>query len=226
MLEAAVAPLLADGRLWRMQLDTYDREIERYGGAAGISPCEKLFHADSEAALAILDLLEGDEGATARWRLAICGIDALLDDLGLDAHGKRALLAQMREAFFREYGGGKLLRVQLDFKQRTERRAVEALLDGHPSAADLAPALTILKHRSERNAPIAAELRRLEQSRRLTTPVPQIAPSLIHMQINRLIRSDQRAHELVLYDLLSAIYDSRAARMARTAKEAQLANAT
>src|SRR5262249_58030339 len=34
-LHAAAAPLLADGRLWRVQLDTYEREVERYGGAAG-----------------------------------------------------------------------------------------------------------------------------------------------------------------------------------------------
>src|SRR5262249_22589613 len=29
-LQAAVAPLLDDGRLWRAQLDTYEREVERY----------------------------------------------------------------------------------------------------------------------------------------------------------------------------------------------------
>jgi thiopeptide-type bacteriocin biosynthesis protein len=226
LLQAAAVPLLADGRLWRMQLDTYDREIERYGGPAGIGLCEKLFHADSEAVLATLQLLEGDEGAGARWRLAVCGIDCLLGDLGLDAHGKRALLGQIREGFFREYGGGKALRVQLDYKQRTERRALETLLDATASAGgDFAPGLAILKGRSDRNAPIVAELRRLEQARRLTMPVAQIASSLVHMQVNRLIRSDQRAHELVLYDLLSGIYDSRAARAARTAREVQLASA-
>jgi lantibiotic biosynthesis protein len=42
--------------------------------------------------------------------------------------------------------------------------------------------------------------------------VTQIAPSLIHMLVNWLIRSAPRAHELVLYDLLAAIYDSQAAR--------------
>jgi lantibiotic biosynthesis protein len=220
-LQAAVAPLLGDGRLWRMQLDTYDREIERYGGAAGISPCEQLFHADSEAVLALLEVLEGDGGASARWRLAVCGIDRLLDDLGLDANGKRAILGQVRESFFREYGGGKPLRVQLDLKQRTERRAVETLLDA--TVDNVTPGLAILQNRSERNAPIAAGLRRLEQARQLTMPVAQLASSLVHMHVNRLIRSAQRAHELVLYDLLSAIYDSRVARAARTEREVQLA---
>jgi thiopeptide-type bacteriocin biosynthesis protein len=223
-LEAAVAPLLEDGRLWRMQLDTYDREIERYGGSAGIALAERLFHADSEAALAIVDLLEGDEAAAARWRLAVCGIDLLLDDLGFDANGKRAILGQVRDGFFREFGGGKPLRVQLDQKQRAERRALEQLLDpAGGGAGEVAAGLAILKRRSEHNAPIVSELRRLEQARRLAMPLTQIAASLVHMHVNRLIRSAQRAHELVLYDLLSAIYDSRAARAASTTREVQLA---
>ncbi|HEX5716871.1 MAG TPA: lantibiotic dehydratase [Thermoanaerobaculia bacterium] len=212
-LEAAVAPLLADGRLWRFQLDTYDREVERYGGPAGIGLAERLFHADSEAALAIVEMLEGDEGAAARWRLALYGTDLLLGDLGLGAEGKRQVLGLVRESFFREFGGGKPLRVQLDQKQRAERRALEALLDpARAEQSDLAPGFAILRGRSELNAPLVAELRRLEQVGLLTSSVAQIAPSLVHMLINRLIRSAQRAHELVLYDLLAAIFDSQAAR--------------
>ncbi len=223
-LEAAIAPLLGDGRLWRMQLDTYDRETERYGGPAGIGLCERLFHADSDAVLSVLDILEGDEGAQARWRLAAYGIDLLLGDLGIDAAGKRAILGQVRDGFFHEFGGGKPLRVQLDGKQRRERRTVEALLDQAPGGTgEVAAGLAVLRRRSERNAPIAAELRRLEAAGRLTMPVAQLAPSLVHMQVNRMIRSAQRAHELVLYDLLSAIYDSRAAR---AAKEVRLASAS
>ena len=215
-LEAAAAPLLADGRLWRFQLDTYDREVERYGGAAGIGVLERMFHADSEAVLAIVEMLEGDEGADARWRLALIGTDLLLGDLGLDAEGKRRVLGRVRESFFREFGGGKPLRVQLDQKQRAERRALEALLDPDKGEqSELAPGLAILRGRSELNAPLVAELRRLEQEGSLTSSIEQIAPSLVHMHVNRLIRSSQRAHELVLYDLLAGIFDSQAARAAK-----------
>jgi thiopeptide-type bacteriocin biosynthesis protein len=190
--------------------------VERYGGPAGIGLAERLFHADSEAVLAIVETLEGDEGAEARWRLALYGTDLLLGDLGLDSQGKRKVLNQVRESFFREFGGGKPLRVQLDQKQRAERRALEVLLDpARNEQSDLAPGLAILRGRSEHNAPLVAELRRLEQEGRLTSPVAQIAPSLVHMHVNRLIRSAQRAHELVLYDLLAGIFDSQAARAAK-----------
>ncbi|HYH45422.1 MAG TPA: lantibiotic dehydratase [Thermoanaerobaculia bacterium] len=218
-LEAAVSPLLDDGRLWRFQLDTYDREVERYGGDIGIPVVERLFHADSEAALAIVENLEGDEGADARWRLALRATDLLLDDLGLDAAGKREALGRMRAGFFQEFGGGKPLRVELDKKQRAERRKLEELLaatwdDEH----DLALGFEILQRRSEQHAATIAELRRLETERRLTGSVLQLAPSLVHMQVNRLIRSVQRAHELVLYDLLAGIYESRAARAGKAAR--------
>jgi thiopeptide-type bacteriocin biosynthesis protein len=226
-LEAAVAPLLADRRLWRMQLDTYDREIERYGGAAAIALAERLFHADSEAVLEIVDLLEGDEGAEARWRLALCGIDLLLEDLAFDAEAKRTILTQIRDGFFHEFGGSKPLRILLDQKQRAERRTLEALLDpARQATTELGPSLAILKTRSDRHAPLLTELRRLEHARRLTLPLTQIAPSLIHMQVNRLIRSAQRPHELVLYDLLTAIYDSRAARAAGRGREGRRVGVT
>jgi hypothetical protein len=39
-----------------------------------------------------------------------------------------------------------------------------------------------------------------------------IAVSYAHMHANRLLRSAQRAHELVLYELLERAYSSQAAR--------------
>jgi hypothetical protein len=46
----------------------------------------------------------------------------------------------------------------------------------------------------------------------LPLPLNQIAPSLLHMHANRLLRSAQRRHELVLYDFLHRLYDARADR--------------
>jgi class I lanthipeptide synthase len=222
-LQEAAGARLDDGRLWRFQLDTYERETERYGGPAAIALAERLFHVDSEAVLAIVEMLEGDEGADARWRLALLGTDLLLADLGLGAAEKLALLGGLRDSFQREFGGGavpaKGLRVQLDQKFRAERPGLESLLDlgidpDPAKIADnpLAPGIEVLARRSRANAPLAAELRRLAGEGRLTAPVPEIAGSLVHMHVNRMIRSAARAHELVLYDLLARIYESRSAR--------------
>ncbi|MBV8200614.1 MAG: lantibiotic dehydratase [Acidobacteria bacterium] len=220
-LHAAVAPLLDDGQLWKLQLDTYEREVERYGGPLGVGLVERLFQADSEAVLEILGMLEGDEGADVRWRLAFYGVDALLNDLGLDAEAKLQVLSRMRQGFAREFAGpadgqgknAKALQVQLDQKFRTERPKLEPLLQAAgDSGNDLAPALDVFGHRSRALAPIVAELRGLEQAGKLLGTVGDMAVSLAHMHVNRFIRSAARAHEMVLYDFLFQTHRSRAAR--------------
>jgi thiopeptide-type bacteriocin biosynthesis protein len=220
-LHAGVTPLLDDGRLWKLQLDTYEREVERYGGPFGIGPVERLFQADSEAVLEILDMLEGDEGADVRWRLAFYGVDALLNDLGLDAEAKLAVLGRMRQGFAQEFTGpadgdgknAKALQVQLDQKFRTERPKLDPLLDaGGDPESSFAPALDVLGRRSRANAPILDELRRLEAAGKLQGRLADMAVSLAHMHVNRFIRSAARAHEMVLYDFLFQTHRSRAAR--------------
>ena len=212
-LHAALDPMLADGRIWRVQLDTYERETERYGGPEGILLAERLFHADSEAVAEILEMLEGDEGADFRWRLGLRGIDMLLGDLRFDPETRMRVMRGMREGFAREFGGGKGLRVQLDQRFRQEWRSLMPLLDPAGDAeSELAPALEVLRRRSERNAPIVEELRELERAGRLVPSLADMASSYVHMHVNRIIRSAQRAHELVLYDFLYLLYESRAAR--------------
>jgi class I lanthipeptide synthase len=212
-LSAGAAAWLADGRLWKFQLDTYEREVERYGGPEGIVLAERLFEADSAAVLEIVLSLEGDEGADARWRLALVGTDLLLGDLGLDAEAKLAVLSRLRDSYLREFGGGKDLRVQLDQKFRAERRSLEALLDlSQAEAGPLAPGIAAFRRRSARSAPVIAELQRLAAAGRLTVPIADLAWSYVHMHVNRMIRSAARAHELVLYDLLARLYESWAAR--------------
>lgn len=212
-LHEAVDPLLSDGRLWRMQLDTYEREIERYGGPEGMIVSERLFQVDSEAVLAILEMLEGDEGADFRWRLTLRGIDTLVGDLQLDPESRMRVLRGIRESFGREFGGGKSLRVQLDQRFRQEWRSLMPLLDpSGDEASEMAPALAVLRQRSERLAPIVEELRELEKAGRLNQSIAELAPSYVHMHVNRMIRSAARAHEMVLYDFLYLLHESRAAR--------------
>lgn len=212
-LHAELDPRLADGRLWKVQLDTYEREVERYGGPEGMLLAESVFEADSEAVLAIVEMLEGDEGADVRWRMALRGIDMLLTDLGLEGDERMRTLRGMKEGFAREFGGGKNLRVQLDQRFRKEGRSLAPLLDpAGDEASELAPALTVLHRRSERLAPLCAELRAREAAGRLNQPIADLAPSFIHMNVNRMVRSAGRAHELVLYDFLYQLHESRAAR--------------
>jgi thiopeptide-type bacteriocin biosynthesis protein len=212
-VQAAVAPLLDDGRLWRIQWDTYEREVERYGGAEGIELAEQLFHADSEAVLALADSFTSDARGDIRWRLALLGMHLLLTDLGFDLDTRHAVLRATRDQFAAEFHADAPFHHSLGTRFRQERKGLETLLGRTPSAgAPLAPGVAILQRRSEWLAPVMAGLRACAGAGRLARPLTELAPSYLHMHANRVLRSAHRAQELIVYDFLVRLYESQAAR--------------
>jgi thiopeptide-type bacteriocin biosynthesis protein len=211
-LQIAAAPLLEDGRLWRVQLDTYECEVERYGGADGILLAEQLFQADSEAVLALAEWFIEDARGDVRWRLALVGMHRLLDDMGLDLDTRRTVLRQLRRSFAASCADANFNH-QLGARFRRERPSLEALLHRSAGAdARLAGALEVLQRRSQRLAPVMAELKECARAGRLTVPLAELAPSYLHMHVNRLLRSAHAAQEPLLVDFLSRLYESQAAR--------------
>lgn len=212
LLSAGLQPLVDDGRIARWQLDTYVREVERYGGAQGIVLAEQLFSLDSECVLAMLESTPGDDGLAWRWKLAACGVDLLLDALGLGLQEKCDWARQQRDAFAQEFRADGRLKQQLGDKFRAERAGLGELwrLARGPAVAQY-PALEALHHRGERLAALAAELRALDRDARLGVPIQDLAASYAHMHVNRLLRSAHRFQELTLYDLLDRIYRAQRA---------------
>jgi thiopeptide-type bacteriocin biosynthesis protein len=216
-LHALAEPWLKDQRISRIQLDTYEREVERYGGDRAIDLCERIFAADSDATLAILASLSGDAAADARWRLALRGMHLLLDDLQLDLGTRHALLASTRASFAAEHRADGALEKQLGAKFRKERASIDWVLrapvdPGDLEVTSLHPGFAALADRSQRIAAPARGLAELEAADPGGGLRVDLAGSLLHMHANRLLRSEQRAQELVLYDFLARIYDSEVAR--------------
>jgi thiopeptide-type bacteriocin biosynthesis protein len=222
--EAAEA-WLADGHLHRIQLDTYEREVERYGGPEGIELTEAVFEADSDAVLRALPHLGGEAGLDARWRFALAGIDRLLDDLGLDREARLGLLATLRAEFGREFfdpgrpAATGSVRAEADAgrrlgeRLRRERTALEALRAGEIAAGSpLAAALPHLAIRAERLRPLARLLGEKRSRGSRDRGLEDLAASFAHMHANRVLRSAQRAHEAVLYDFLWHLDEARRAR--------------
>jgi thiopeptide-type bacteriocin biosynthesis protein len=177
---------------------------------------ERLFHADSEAVLAIVELLVGDAGLDARWRLTLRGMDRLLDDLGLPLEERLELLRRVAASFAREHRADKHTEETLSARFRRERPALEALLDpARDAGSELEPGFELLAERSGRLAPIAAELREAQAQGLLTVNVADLAASYLHMHANRLLRGAARAQELVIYQFLVRLYESQLARRKR-----------
>ena len=217
-------PVLASGRLWKIQFDTYDREIERYGGPEGMSISEDIFFTDSEAALDILLGLERDDALETRWRVALLGTDRLLSDCGLDLHEKKAMLERLRNAWNLEFKVNARTKKQLAEKFRPERKNLGALLDSSSQYSyELSLAGPIFLSRSTRLVPAIRNLHALAEAGLLQVDIPDLIASYVHMHINRLVRSSARLHELVLYDFLFNLYDAMLARGTRGGTRLQTA---
>lgn len=210
-LHERCAPLVAAGLLHRVQLDTYDREIERYGGDAGIDLAERLFHTDSEAALAVISALDAASELDERWRYALLGIDQILADLGLDLAQRLQVICDQRAGFGAEYAVTTLFERSLGAKFRNERLQLETMLGG-ASEGNLDFVRGAFRRRSEQSRAIIDELIARERAGQLTVPVAELAKSFIHMHANRCLRSAARPHELVIYDFLERCYTSQVAR--------------
>jgi thiopeptide-type bacteriocin biosynthesis protein len=211
-IEAAAASLLAAGRVRRVAFDTYEREVERYGGSAGIEAAEQWFWADSEAVLDLLSSLDGtDRGADARWQVAVVSVDALLGDFGLDLEARLRLSEKQRAAFGREFRAGAALGRQLAAKFRSARRDLERLLASTSDRHSRPHA--VLMERSARSRAAFDDLRESARTGALPVQVAQLAESYVHMHLNRWFRAEQRTYELVIYDFLRCLYEGRVARL-------------
>jgi thiopeptide-type bacteriocin biosynthesis protein len=212
-IERALATALSSGLVRRLVFDTYEREIERYGGDAGIEMAEQYFWADSEAIVQLLDPEQGIGANTdLRWQCAIAGVDALLSDFGFDVHAKLRLMQKLRDTFGREFHADAAFARQLAVRYRAAKPDLERLLDSHTDGSR--SSLDAFAVRSTRAREALGRLHTAENAGSLHVPIAVLAESYVHMHLNRLFRAEQRAHELVIYDFLACLYESRVARHA------------
>ena len=208
-LHQELAPFFAANLVWKFQTDTYVRELERYGGE-NIVDSESLFFHDSVAVVRLLPLLAGDAGDEVRWRLALRGIDGLLNDFGLDLPAKRTLLFGLQAHFKGEFGANTAKgKKSLGDKLRKERSALATALQAsyapdHP----LAVAFDVLAQRSEDWREVVQSIK----AKTLSVPPESLLGSYVHMFCNRIFRSRQRLQEMVAYDFLYHHYQAMAAR--------------
>ncbi|MBQ4801211.1 thiopeptide-type bacteriocin biosynthesis protein [Aquimarina sp. MMG015] len=188
--------------IWKIQLDTYQREVERYGGET-MSISEELFFLDSRMIVDFLDMIDGDEGEELRWLFGVRAIDQLLQDFGYSEDDKLALLERLKTGFGVEFGMNKGLKKQMDKKFRNEHDKIKNFLSfKRDSDPDYAPIIDALDEKSISSKDLVKEILTIVDKNQLD----DMMSSYIHMLMNRLFRSKNRLHEMVLYDLLYRTY--------------------
>lgn len=211
-VNTALKTYINDDLIWKMQVDTYQREIERYGENT-IELSEELFFYDSKLIVDMIDLIEGDEGETIRWLFALRAIDSLLDNFMFDEQQKLILLENLKDGFGREYGMNRALKSQLDKKFRTERQSINDVMNKEfDSQSKIKPLFELLKQKSSSIRHISNEILSIEKNDMLLRPLNDLMGSYIHMLMNRLLRSKQRVYEMVVYDFLYRYYKSEIAK--------------
>ena len=212
-LNELLQPYLESNLVWKIQTDTYQRELERYG-PENIENSESLFFYDSVASIQILSLLEGDEGDDLRWQFAFKGVNDLLNSFGLDLPAKKELLSALSTGFLKEFDAeGSESKKQLGAKYRGIKDKIQIALQPFlPPDHEFVEVWEILSARSKNlETPISA-INSLEEQGKLSVSKSNLMGSYIHMFLNRFLRSKQRLQEMVIYDLLHRHYRSLIAR--------------
>lgn len=212
-LNKALAPYLQNHLIWKIQTDTYTRELERYG-AENTENSETLFFYDSMATVQILSLLEGDEGDTLRWQFALKGVDEFLNSFDLSLSEKKELMAIISSNFSKEFNADNSeTKKQLGSKYRDIRSKVDLAMQTELNEEhEFYPIWKIFRGRSENLAGCIAHINQLYESNKLSVHKSDLIASYLHMFLNRFLRSKQRLQEMVIYDMLHQHYKSLLAR--------------
>ncbi|MCD4680652.1 MAG: thiopeptide-type bacteriocin biosynthesis protein [Bacteroidales bacterium] len=209
-LNHLLKPYIEKNLIWKVQIDSYQREIERYGPAV-MEMIEELFYFDSVMTVNMLALLDGDEGESVRWHFAMKSVDVLLYDFGLSLHETRDLLANLKEGFGKEFGMNRRLKRQVDRKYREEFSGIKAVMRTEKESLNV-KILNVLQQRSDSNRLLIEKI--LEQYKKDggEPGFLSVVSSIIHMSMNRMFISKHRMHEMVIYDFLFRYYNSEIAQ--------------
>jgi thiopeptide-type bacteriocin biosynthesis protein len=109
--------LLQDNLVWKIQTDTYKRELERYGEKI-IEYSEFLFWKDSEMMLEYLALKKTFPKQEMALFFSFAAIDSFLNSFSLSNLHKCNLMDSLQHSFKKEFKADKILKKELDKKYR------------------------------------------------------------------------------------------------------------
>lgn len=189
---------IESGEISNVLLDTYNREIERYGQNT-IEDAETLFWTNSEFTLQCLTYSDEE-----KLLVSFFYIDAILNELNLSVNEKLNWIKDFNTAFKQEFNADKQLNSQLDKKYREFKPKLLEFLQSEEFSEERS---FIISNVEESNSVIQNILHHHE-NQSLGISLQSFFSSLFHMNINRFFVSNQRLFEMVIYDYLNRYYKS------------------
>lgn len=196
--------LVQDRIVHRIQMDTYVREIERYGEAY-IAYAEQLFCIDSEC---VVNLVKNLSNEYSRGLVAFKLTDSVLTAFGLDMKEKRDLVYSCAEGFKNEFGMGKSKVFSREY--RNYQNVIRNMIEHNSVPEETEKLLKIVDkyYCSENTAGLIQEM----FSKKDSVSKSDFLRSYIHMTLNRLFNCDNRKHEMVVHEYMYRYYKSAIAR--------------
>lgn len=204
LLAVALAPLISlldqilkDGLLNRFSIDTYDRELERYGGVQGLRISEQLFHLDSRVVQQLILHAAPGKKTPDLDKLGVISVDYLFRGFGLSVDERRNFYQRIR------LNQQQMLGIQ-DTELGEHFRKIRASL-WEVFRPDNNILYEILTQFQDEVTEFANALQVLEVNNRLLRPIDNILASHVHMHCNRL--GLNRHDEFKVVYFLSRLYD-------------------
>ena len=186
--------------LYDYSINTYRREIERYGINA-IYLTENIFYIDSELIINILKKIRRCNG-NIRWEIGLYLVDRYLNCFGYSDSKKLEIIGKMSESYHKEFGFNEHNMKPLNSMYRELRPIINNILSDKSED-------TIWINIASMMQKCCKEIVKLDGYKELYIHLN--ISSLIHMTINRLFASKNRLYELIIYDFLTRYYKSKIA---------------
>lgn len=194
--------------IWKIQIDTYERELKRYG-KNNILLSESIFFYDSDLILNFLTENK-EENENNRLKFALLIVDNYLSSFKLTIIQKKDFIENIRNSFANEFSIDKYLSKQLDIKFRKYK--VDIFNYFINLNVDSNDDLKKIKDFNSKTILLFEEILSKKKNNKLDVNFNMLLSSLIHMSMVRLFKSKNRLHELVIYDFLLKYYKSCIAR--------------
>lgn len=182
--------------VWTIQLDTYSRELERYG-ALNYEVTESFFEYDSELTVAFLSEHYQIKNDLAYLAFIYCSVTGILEIFQLSDKFQEGLLKMIYEAFSEEFKVKTYQHKRMGTFFKEQKQLISNSIN---KKSDLL----------SKNIYNLIELRNLKMKALINsvdfTNVSKFEyiTSVIHMSINRLFTSRQREYEFLIYNNLYA----------------------
>jgi lantibiotic biosynthesis protein len=194
----------------RVVLDTYQRELERYGGLSGMQIAEFFFYHDSECAVQLCRSLR--EAENDRWLVCCKGIDMLFNDFGFSLDARCQLVTSWAGTFANEFSLGASGEIAFGKKYREFASLIEQFIGSSREGVVSLEVLNALQTRSKGAVQVYTQLSQLPLGVGHLPTIAALMQSYVHMFTNRLFKTSGRNFEALVYALLRRYYQSQLAR--------------